>query len=73
MDEERDFTYDKVNFAGLPEYVDTLHSYGMHVIIILVSIEVSKRRKFSFCQVLHEGYIDFVTKNLRYYSQIANW
>ena len=39
MDEERDFTYDKVNFAGLPEYVDTLHSYGMHVIIILVSIK----------------------------------
>ena len=37
MDEERDFTYDKVNYAGLPAYVDKLHSYGMHVIIILVS------------------------------------
>ncbi|XP_072039745.1 sucrase-isomaltase, intestinal-like [Amphiura filiformis] len=35
MDEERDFTYNQVDFAGLPAYVDTLHGYGMHVIIIL--------------------------------------
>ena len=37
MDEQRDFTIDPVNYIGLPEYVDTLKSYGMHYIIILVS------------------------------------
>ncbi|PIK46338.1 putative maltase-glucoamylase, intestinal-like [Apostichopus japonicus] len=36
MDNQRDFTYDQVNFAGLPAYVNTLHeSYGMKYIIIL--------------------------------------
>ncbi|KAJ8027757.1 Maltase-glucoamylase, intestinal [Holothuria leucospilota] len=35
MDQQRDFTYDTVNYNGLPGYVDTLHSYGMKYIIIL--------------------------------------
>lgn len=30
MDEYRDFTYNKAKFAGLPEFVDDLHSKGMH-------------------------------------------
>ncbi len=38
MDEQRDFTIDPVNYKGLPEYVDKLKTYGMHYIIILVSI-----------------------------------
>lgn len=38
MDERKDFTYDKVNFAGLPEYVKELQDGGMHLIIILVSL-----------------------------------
>ena len=29
MDEKKDFTYDPVNFAGLPEFIDELHSNGM--------------------------------------------
>ena len=37
MDEKKSFTYDKVNFAGLPEYVTELHDDGMKFIIILVS------------------------------------
>ena len=41
MDEQRDFTIDPVNYNGLPEYVDTLKSYGMHYIIILVSWQLS--------------------------------
>ncbi|XP_072048876.1 sucrase-isomaltase, intestinal-like [Amphiura filiformis] len=35
MDEKKDFTWDKVKFAGLPEYVDQLHADGMKYIIIL--------------------------------------
>lgn len=37
MNEQRDFTYDTVNYAGLPQYVDQLHAGGKHYIIILVS------------------------------------
>lgn len=35
MNEQRDFTYDTVNYAGLPQYVDQLHAGGKHYIIIL--------------------------------------
>ncbi|KAG8182551.1 hypothetical protein JTE90_002085 [Oedothorax gibbosus] len=34
MDQYKDFTYDKVNFAGLPEFVDDLHNRGMHYVIM---------------------------------------
>ena len=37
MDERMDFTIDNVNFAGLPEYFQTLRDGGMHTVIILVS------------------------------------
>jgi alpha-glucosidase (family GH31 glycosyl hydrolase) len=32
-----DFTYDKENFKGLPEYIRELNSTGIRFIIILVS------------------------------------
>ncbi|XP_042637224.1 sucrase-isomaltase, intestinal-like [Orycteropus afer afer] len=35
MDCQLDFTYDKTNFAGLPEYVKALKKDGMHYVIIL--------------------------------------
>merc|ERR1719427_581447 len=35
MDEKKDFTYDPVNFAGLPEFINELHSNGMKYIVIL--------------------------------------
>ncbi|XP_028938370.1 sucrase-isomaltase, intestinal-like [Ornithorhynchus anatinus] len=35
MDRRLDFTYDKVNFAGLPEYIQELKKDGMHYVIIL--------------------------------------
>ncbi|NWV09200.1 SUIS protein, partial [Ptilonorhynchus violaceus] len=35
MERRLDFTYDKVNFAGLPEYVQELKKKGMHNIVIL--------------------------------------
>ncbi|XP_053395701.1 maltase-glucoamylase-like [Mercenaria mercenaria] len=35
MVERKDFTYDKMTFAGLPEYIKELQDGGMHFIIIL--------------------------------------
>ena len=35
MDRKRDFTYDPVNFANLPEFIQDLHDRGMHYITIL--------------------------------------
>ncbi|CAH1773121.1 unnamed protein product [Owenia fusiformis] len=35
FEERMDFTYDKVNFAGLPEYIRDIQSKGMRFIIIL--------------------------------------
>ncbi|KAM9389825.1 sucrase-isomaltase, intestinal-like [Phaethornis superciliosus] len=35
MDRRLDFTYDKVNYAGLPEYLQQLKKEGMHNVIIL--------------------------------------
>lgn len=36
MDEQRDFTYDTVSYAGLPDYVRELQAGGKHYVIILV-------------------------------------
>lgn len=36
MEDKKDFTYDKVNFAGLPEFADYLHAKGQKYILILV-------------------------------------
>ncbi|XP_031459607.1 sucrase-isomaltase, intestinal-like [Phasianus colchicus] len=35
MDRRLDFTYDKTNYAGLPEYIKELKTAGMHSVIIL--------------------------------------
>lgn len=35
MDTSKDFTYDSNKFAGLPEFVDELHSVGMHYVPIM--------------------------------------
>ncbi|XP_074948492.1 sucrase-isomaltase, intestinal-like [Phalacrocorax aristotelis] len=35
MERRLDFTYDKVNYAGLPEYVQQLKKEGMHNVVIL--------------------------------------
>ena len=40
MDERKDFTYDKVNFEGLPDFIKELQAKGMRFIIILVSTSV---------------------------------
>lgn len=35
MNNSNDFTYDKQNFKGLPDFVKELHSKGMHYIPII--------------------------------------
>ncbi len=40
FDERKDFTYDKVNFDGLPEYIAELQAGGMRAILILVSTAI---------------------------------
>lgn len=35
MNNSNDFTYDKENFRGLPEFVKDLHSRGMHYIPLI--------------------------------------
>jgi alpha-glucosidase (family GH31 glycosyl hydrolase) len=35
MDSYRSFTYDKVNFKGLPDFITNLHSKGMKYVPIL--------------------------------------
>uniref|UniRef100_H0XZP9 P-type domain-containing protein n=1 Tax=Otolemur garnettii TaxID=30611 RepID=H0XZP9_OTOGA len=35
MERHMDFTYDKTNFAGLPEFIKELKNSGMHYIIVL--------------------------------------
>lgn len=35
MDDNNDFTYDRKNFANLPEFVDSLHKSNMHFVTIL--------------------------------------
>jgi len=36
MDSKLDFTYDKVLYNGLPDFVDELHNKGQKYVIILV-------------------------------------
>ena len=45
MAHRQDFTYDRVKYAGLPEYVDLLKTKDMRYVIILV-------RPFHFLSVL---------------------
>jgi len=40
MDRKLDFTYDKVLYSGLPDFVDELHDKGLKYIIILVRSNV---------------------------------
>lgn len=47
MEDKKDFTYDRVNFAGLPQFADYLHAKGQKYILILVrtsliSLETSR-------------------------------
>ncbi|CAF1211765.1 unnamed protein product, partial [Didymodactylos carnosus] len=35
FDNQRDFTYDPVNYAGLPQFIDHLHDIGMKFVTIL--------------------------------------
>nr|XP_020652670.1 lysosomal alpha-glucosidase-like [Pogona vitticeps] len=37
MDHQLDFTYDKENYAGLPEFIQELKNDGLHYVIILVN------------------------------------
>ncbi|KAF5907893.1 maltase-glucoamylase, intestinal-like, partial [Clarias magur] len=44
MEEKKDFTYDLVNFKGLPEFADYMHAEGQKYILILdPAIATSKR------------------------------
>lgn len=36
MEDKKDFTYDKINFADLPNFVQDLHDHGQRFLIILV-------------------------------------
>jgi len=51
MIRQKDFTYDPVNFKGLPEFVRSIKKDGLHYIIILVSVLnnfLSPRDEFIF-------------------------
>lgn len=37
MERRLDFTYDKVNFAGLPEFMKEMKKNGKHNVVILVN------------------------------------
>lgn len=39
MEDKKDFTYDKVTYNGLPEFVQDLHDHGQKYVIILVMTE----------------------------------
>ncbi|XP_036301753.1 sucrase-isomaltase, intestinal [Pipistrellus kuhlii] len=44
MEDKKDFTYDKVTYNGLPEFVQDLHDHGQKYVIILdPGIAISKR------------------------------
>ena len=38
FDENKDFTWDKERFRGLPDYIRELQSKGMRMVLILVGI-----------------------------------
>ncbi|KAJ7325169.1 hypothetical protein JRQ81_018189 [Phrynocephalus forsythii] len=45
MEDRKDFTYDEINFAGLPEFAQDLHVHGQKYVIILdPAIAVGNRR-----------------------------
>lgn len=52
MEDKKDFTYDKINFAGLPEFVQDLHDHGQKYVIILV-ILINLNRKAIISNCLH--------------------
>ena len=39
MDERRDFTFDPVNFADLPELVEEFHNENIRTVLILVKAQ----------------------------------
>nr|XP_001504613.1 sucrase-isomaltase, intestinal [Equus caballus] len=44
MEDKKDFTYDKVTFSGLPEFVQDLHDHGQKYVIILdPAISIDRR------------------------------
>lgn len=36
MEDKKDFTYDRVAYNGLPDFVQDLHDHGQKYVIILV-------------------------------------
>ena len=48
MDRYRDWTLDTNNFADLPDLVNDLHSYGMHFIPIVVSLNTKSGKEQTF-------------------------
>lgn len=66
METSKDFTYDAVNYAGLPNYIDHLHSIGMRFITILVS-------QITFQVELLSDFISFNTcENILFISAIVS-
>ena len=55
MIRQKDFTYDNVNFKGLPEFVRDIKKDGLRYIIILVSVTL-KRVLFIQIQI----YVEFI-------------
>lgn len=53
MIRQKDFTYDNVNFKGLPEFVRDIKKDGLRYIIILVSVTM-KRDQFIQIQIAAE-------------------
>lgn len=39
MDQQRDFTYDKEKYAGLPEFIQEMKNEGLHYVVILVNFQ----------------------------------
>lgn len=67
MDRRLDFTYDKENYAGLPEYIQQLKKDGMHYVIILVKLTTS----LIFSQFMLRIYVVPVTEISRHQSIYA--
>lgn len=39
MEDAKDFTYNKITFAGLPDFINDLHSHGQKYVLILVILQ----------------------------------